>query len=284
MRCSINCLNITSHNIFLMEKTYLTQQEFRNRLLDMLIVFDKFCKENNLKYSLGGGTFLGAIRHKGFIPWDDDLDLMMHRKDYDFVKKHFNSYSKHYKTIYAEVSKDVIVTAPFLKIHDTRTQVYEGEAPYGKTGIYLDIFPIDGVPTNMKKCKRFIYFSLYVAQFLMYKNRPWNLSKHPDFIIKKVVGSLLPAKIWGYIIDKIISHYSYDSCDYAATVTGRYAMTEVYPKYIYDSFEEAVFEGYKFPILKEYDAYLKQHYGDYMSLPPEDKRVNHQSKAWLLQS
>ena len=129
-------------------------REIKDIELDILIAFNKFCQDNNLKYYLSGGTLLGAIRHKGFIPWDDDIDVCMPRPDYERLMKIFpNIYMNKYKL--KTISRKNFI-CPFAKIIDINTRVDFKYLNNIDKNLWLDIFPIDGLPKSKKKQIEFI--------------------------------------------------------------------------------------------------------------------------------
>lgn len=253
-------------------------EEQKQIQLNILIKVDQFCRERNLRYSLGGGTLLGAVRHKGFIPWDDDIDIMMPRPDYDQFVHSFNGYDEDLTCEAYELNKSHIY--PFGKVYHNKTLLKEIEVTKD-TGIYIDIFPIDGFPENKEEQKKFIK-DLYLWRMMLY-------IKHLKFngtfkrFIHKIILYFIPTSFLQKKIQQLMKKYSFSNA-YCGAVSGIYQEKECYPHSVFEDYIQTLsFEGHHFLTIKEYDSYLKQHYGDYMQLPPKEKQIpNHTSEAhWI---
>lgn len=253
----------------------LNIEEIKNRELNILISVDKFCRENDIRYSLCGGTLIGAIRHKGFIPWDDDIDIFMPRPDYN---RFITSYSDpFYKVMFCNRDNNYI--GLFAKVYDDDT-ILEENGNFGETvGVNIDVFPIDGLPSN----KLIRYFHLKWMKFLQglivsasvndYSKRSF-VRKIQIFIIKLLLSFIKNKHgIALFTIDQA-QKYKYEESELVADVVWGYGMKEVIKKDITNNYIEGVFENHYFKYIKDYDVYLTNIYGDYMSLPPDEERVN----------
>ena len=134
-------------------------EEIRKLQISILLYVHEFCKKNNIRYSLSGGTLLGAVRHKGYIPWDDDIDIMMPRPDYERFVNEFNENRKdvEYKVICSY--NDSQFFQPFAKVVNTKTFLKETyKRPVAQMGVYIDVFPIDGLPNDEQKREKYWNF------------------------------------------------------------------------------------------------------------------------------
>ena len=122
-------------------KRKVTLEEMRDLQLAMMDKIHEFCVERGIRYSLGGGTLLGAVRHKGYIPWDDDIDIMLPRPDYERFLKEFDGVYPNFKVLH--LNNDRTYPYLFAKVYDSRTLLVECRATMG---VYIDVFPIDGLP------------------------------------------------------------------------------------------------------------------------------------------
>lgn len=260
----------------------MSRDDLHAVLLEILSNIDEFCEKNNIRYSLGGGTLLGAVRHKGFIPWDDDVDIMMPRPDYNRFVSLFNGYNKNYQFIYAEKSKTVDTPHAYGKVHDIRTKIYEADSPTNKSGVYVDVFPIDGMPTNYTLCKLYMSFVTQFSQILYYKNRRFADLPTLSSRIKKLMSSFFTYKFLGRANTMVMSLFKYSTSTYAGAITGVYGMKERYPQSLFEHYTRIAFESKQFMSIKDFNTYLSQHYGDYMQIPPKEKQVNHQATAWWI--
>ena len=255
--------------------------EYKKVLVDELRYLDKFCKTNNITYYLFYGTLIGAMRHEGFIPWDDDLDIIMFRNDYDRFCKIFNESSDRYKLVSTETNPDF--TAPLAKVIDTKTYLKQN---YGydekvELGVYIDVFVLDDLPEGEANRNNYYDQSLVLTE-------NWRIANHKlkydgDSYLKCILRYIrfLPKHIHGYkyYLDCINKHaikYNNTNSSYVANLTFSNVPKEnaIYKR---DDFkiEKAMFEGIECPIPSGYDRLLTISYGDWKKLPPENERVSH---------
>lgn len=245
------------------------------RLLEIMIEFDRICRHNNIDYSIAFGTLLGAVRHKGFIPWDDDVDVIMTRKDYMNLMEVFNKQAdKRFEFVCVENNKGF--SAPFGKIIDKSTILTQIGHHSDKIdlGVYIDVFPFDWVPADPVLQKKLFK----KAEF---RQRMWNFSannfgKH-SILIKMIRGFLnhTPlARNLAVKTNKWAASNRYEGKVLAAVTMGVNMHKETMDPVDMHDLVEYEFEGVKFLGLKKSDFYLTQWYGDYMQLPPVEKRVS----------
>lgn len=259
----------------------MTQEEFRQIQLDMLDELARFCDENHLRYYLSGGTLLGAIRHKGFIPWDDDIDVNMPRPDCDKLVQLTNGILGPYEI--ASPLKDI--NAPycdFYRIYDFRAVIENthgmsaAKHPYYQP-VFIDVFPIDGLPDAEKETKR-LYFKIrflrkLLTASLMQHIEGKNLLTRTFYFLAGFPAKMIGAKRFGRWLARTEQKYSFDEQKYiGVTSSGVHFAEEKMPKNEYLPTVEVEFAGKKYHAPQNYDRYLTQLYGNYMELPPEEKR------------
>ena len=253
-------------------------EEIKEISLGILSAVDEFCVQNGIMYSLACGTLIGAIRHKGFIPWDDDVDIYMLRKDYDlFIEKFPPLYRGHYSTLSIECSQEW--NRPYAKIFDARTILVE-KIKYNVKGmgVNIDLFPIDNAPDDESlwvsyEKKRKILRNIYTMKVMR-----WNKDRSSIKNMFVVLCSLFLFPVSSRRIAKIIDNYSKR---FNNTATRYYAENcfgmpnARFPQDDFDKTIEVCFENYFFQVMVGYDDYLRRFYGDYMKLPPKEKQVMH---------
>lgn len=242
--------------------------------LEILDIVHKVCVENQLKYSLAYGTLIGAVRHQGFIPWDDDIDICMPREDYEKFLEIWPKY-KFEDYILQNIETDEDFTQNFTKIrknHTTFLQPKEEQYKYHK-GFFIDIFPGDRVPDSKLK-RQFQFFNMAVN--LLYSRKFKSGSSSRIISMVENILFLFPKsfqKKYRKVSEKIVKKYNFNSelqYVFASTINDARIY---YPNDIFENLILADFEGKRFYIFKDYDTCLKIQYGDYMQLPPENERV-----------
>lgn len=263
----------------------ISLDELKTLQVEMLKKVADYCESNNLTYFLAYGTLLGAVRHKGYIPWDDDIDIMMPRSDYDLFLKNFNGQVPSLRVNAPELDPDFY--APYANVYDERT-VLEEDIVSHKTsplGIKIDIFPLDWIPQDEGLYDELWRRSKVDTVRLFSKTKLLSYCHGMDWI------KLLVRKIQylTYSVRKIqirhlelINDEKYRSdgplMDVVA-ITWRFKMP--LDKSCYYPAARLSFEGYEFMAPKEYDTVLRTIYGDYMKLPPENERVpRHSFRAY----
>ena len=248
--------------------------ELKSLQLDILTAVHVFCKENNLQYSLAYGTLLGAIRHNGYIPWDDDIDIIMPRPDYNKLIKTFNNIQSRYKVIAPEL--DSTYYAPYANVYDSRSILKETHLKYNSDiGIKIDIFPIDGIP----KCKilqklQKIGIS-YLNKIRSYKVEYMTNNKNIKKIPYKILSYIIPMSVIQKMIIKLSQLESFENSDLARNVVYESKHVPYLEKSKYLNYEEHIFEDHYYNIVCDFDLILRATYGDYMVLPPMKYRVYH---------
>lgn len=256
--------------------------------LSMLKDIVALCNNNDIEIFLGGGSVLGAVRHGGFIPWDDDIDLNIKRK---YVNKLIDSIKEELSNKYTVYFKDNQV-CPFIRIEKNNSIFDEPINLSRKRGVKLDVFIIEDLPNN--KIISFIYglmctYKLFAASSqIIYEN---NFDKFKsimtsstkakvNYYFRRFIGFIFSYKDYHQRLidnDKYFSKYLGSNSKKVSIMNGRrHYFGEMYDRDMYENVMEIEFEGVKCKIQKNYDAYLKNLYGDnYMELPPENKREHH---------
>lgn len=256
--------------------------ELKELQLQILKNVAEFCDKNSINYWLDSGTLLGAVRHKGYIPWDDDIDIGMLRPDYDKFLSLFNGESDVYKAYSVETNKDILY--PFAKVFDTRTVLYEPDEKGVKSYVYVDLFVYDNAPDDDRLVKK-LYRKRDWYRFLYNTRTRINFSKNKPFVhvIKILLYPFLSVFPKYYFCKKIALNsrrYADMECKRVGNFTAVTKM--ICDKDVFEEFFDVVFEDGMFKAPIGYDKWLQAFYGDYMTLPPEEKRVpHHKFKAFF---
>lgn len=251
--------------------------------LDILKDVHNFCVNNNIRYSLGCGTLLGAIRHNGFIPWDDDVDIQMPRPDYNRFIHTYKS-SKGYRLLSREMDGNKVYRRLARVCDVERTYVNNDLVPSQeeKIGVAIDIQPIDGAPSDRKEAKNYlrgVKIRLKITNYYRGRYIPWDAIRRlkgfqkAKYALKKILGYMILDSCFERL-SVYQQKFDFENSDYFyASIT--YGMGEWQPKENIKNFILHKFEDSDFYIMSGYDANLHSLYGDYMKLPPENQRKTH---------
>ena len=251
--------------------------DFKKIQVEILKYVDNFCKKNNIKYWLEFGTLLGAVRHKGYIPWDDDIDIGMLREDYNKFIKTFNKNNDKYKVNCIELDENFYT--PYGKVFDTTTIIYEPNKKTGiKSSISIDLFILDNIPNNkaiVKKIffKRNIYRKLHLFQ--TYKTSYYKKNKKYAFIRYPIhlLLQIFPKRYFCKKIVKLSQKFKNIDTTKVATIVDNSKF--IFEKNLYNNLIDIEFEKQKYKAPKDYNTILTTYYGNYMKLPPTDQQKSH---------
>lgn len=246
------------------------------QVLKGLLEVKRICEKHNIIYYLVGGSALGAIRHKGFIPWDDDVDVAMPREDYErFIKICCTELDKEFFLQTRDTDPEYVFQFAKIRINNTMYVQKSVENSNIHQGIYVDIFPLDKLSSNIFTAwKQKILVESYIkfrsAKIHNHNKKSWK------FIFKKIIGSFFTFEMIHKVITKNITVANNTNSSKIGNLIGNYGFKkEVFEKEIFGEPFYTEFEGYQFPIPNKYDFFLTQIYGNYKELPPIEKRTNH---------
>lgn len=260
-------------------------QQIKKMEVEILDTVVSFCNQHNLRYFLAFGTLLGAIRHQGFIPWDDDIDIIMPRPDYQKLlelwqdKEHFVLLECNQNQDYAYQFAKVCNADTFMEEHNV-TLKYD-------MGLYIDIFPCDCLPDNEKAKNSLIrklatfekmrLYSMMPMKALFRDNSKWNMDRRLLWYLLRCIG---PHRI-AIEIDKLSRKTAYSSKGLGGFLSSRFPEHELMPLSTYENTIEVKFEGKLYRAPENYDFVLRTTYGNYMEFPPEEEQVlKHSFKLW----
>ena len=272
--------------------TRMTLQEIQSVNLDIMKDIHSFCVEHGIRYSLAYGSLIGAVRHKGFIPWDDDIDIMMPRPDFEVFSNSF--VSKHGYVLSSVYDKDTYIN--YTRVYDNARTLVISPAKAGlkEVGVWVDVYPIDGIPDDEDQARQqFVEIRKYSQRIMAMR-----------FIFRKLVsGSMLEKLIssmkylkkviqwqgslqqWHDRIIELCKKVVFGNTSRCSSLVcmeaNRDDHQEIFPVSSFYAYQLVPFEKEYFYIVSDYDTVLKVIFGDYMTLPPKDKQVSHVIKKWL---
>lgn len=244
-------------------------------MLEILKIFDAFCREHGLKYSLYAGSLLGAVRHKGFIPWDDDLDVCMSRSDYE---KFLELWQKAPVEGYVLQNKEnsIYFDQSFSKIRKDHTTFLQDEREIGNhhTGIFLDVFPIDRIPNGKLERKIFKWncmkYQLLTREFIPPQGNP--LTKLGCTTILTCIPKSQREKIRQKLLVRI-TKYNNDHTLETVAIETMASLRKPFAADMLDDYVNLPFEDGEFMCYADWNDHLRRKFGDYMQLPPEEDRA-----------
>ena len=254
----------------------LEQEELKTMQLNILKKVDAYCKEHDIHYFLAHGSLIGAVRHQGIIPWDDDIDIAMSREDYErFVTGFSDEYIEVYSLRTSERCR-----FPYAKVYDSRTSIFEGS--FKKTsefGVNMDVFPMDVAPDDMKERQKLIKRARFYQMLLKIKlsrvssimTLKQNLIIFPGRIVLAPISVTSLAKK----IEMFASSLKGKDTNTVGVMVWGYGEREVFKKEWFSDVIQMQFEDFTAPVPIGYDKVLTSMYGAYMEYPPLEKQVTH---------
>lgn len=261
-------------------------RELQLKQLDTLIYFKNFCDKNNLTFYLIGGCLIGALRSGGFVPWDDDVDVMMPRPDYEKLSVLWKQQKADGRFKLLKTDDDVFTGNIFTTITDTNyTLVKDNQKQIDiPHGLVMDVFPLDVSPDSRFARKiQFVWtmlYSLFLAQIVP-ENHGGIMGFGSRMLLGIFRGKKTRNKIWRCAERHMKKYKIEENKCVTELCSGPYWMKKEYPKHIYSGVDYVTFEGLKMPCMVGYDEYLTMVFGDYMKEPPKEKQVPHHDIAYL---
>lgn len=255
----------------------IDKNEIKPRLIEMAQYFVKVCNDNNLTYFMSGGTVLGAVRHKGFIPWDDDMDFHMPRPDYEKLIEIMSKEKGRYQLLEHSINNDY--GYPYAKLSDTTTVLIEKGGECGvELGLNLDIFPLNGLGNSPEQAKKLMRkINPYIILNLSLLVTPWRkeVSFVKNFAIAcvKVIASMFGKDKLLNKISTISATYDYNESEYVGEYVDEVGDNRIVKKEIYGNGQPLAFENISLNAPFHYHEFLTQFYGDYMTPPPVEKQT-----------
>lgn len=260
-------------------KNLVATETVKNAQMDLLIELDRICRKHEIPYFLVYGTLLGAIRHDGFIPWDDDIDVGMLHEDYD---RFFEACRQELDAEYVlhDWHADPNSPHPYGKLKIRNTHYPEAFSVHSAMddGVFIDIFPYDNAPEG-GLARRIQEAQIFVLRKILLVRCDFELSggsKAKAFVygLLKLLSRIRSVEGWKRSFKKVQHRYNGKPSAWAVSLCGAYRYPkEVKPRAMLEKLTEHTFEGRLFYVPEDYDGYLRGCYGDYMVLPPEDQRV-----------
>ena len=249
--------------------------ELKEAQMKIMDYVDAFCRKNNINYSLDGGTLLGAVRHKGYIPWDDDIDIMMTRDEYNRFTEKWNSSGNHPFVLSNEETGNSY-GYPFGKVHDPKTVTYVGS--FERTGVFIDVFPIDKVIDKEDfELRRKPILNLHkerevALRWLQVKNSNSSWLKQVKLFFEKPRRGFYE---YASMINDIAKSKNSNNASWCYDLVSPVSAKNLIPAETLNVYMDIPFEDRTYRAMVDYDTYLTCLYGDYMTPPPPEKQISH---------
>ena len=263
----------------------LNEQEIKSISRKILKEIDTICRANNIKYSLIAGTLLGAVRHKGFIPWDDDIDIAMTRKNYQMFVEYCATHGTTFELKCLEMDRQYNYL--FAKACNKDTVVVEkiGNRSQCSYGVFVDIFPMDYIGDTFEEAKKNVDImklnrSLIIAyNWKKFQRNPRNsIWKEPIRFAFYLITRAINIKNIEKKTEDFYINLSRSKTKYIAdAVDNGYSYKAIFPSDLFEKYIEVEFEEDRYFAIQGYESWLKQTYGNYMELPPTEKQISHHS-------
>lgn len=259
----------------------IESEELKKIQYDILLYIKEVCEKHHIKYFIAFGTLIGAVRHQGFIPWDDDIDVVLLREDYERLAE-VMKHEQHEYYRFCDMRNMERCHGPYAIMEDKRTCVFHerfDQELLKNEGVSVDIFPLDDVPDNTKELKRLLKYQKFwkacnnLRISVEFSDKDTALKKRVKKITKSFVDVMGKEKIYSGF-NKVLEQQSEGEYHLVADLMCAPQLNNCYRKELFQETVELKFEDDYFPAPKNYDEFLRTYYGDYMILPPEEERVS----------